>query len=360
MACKDCLLNCDTIISDQCVQYTGPEIEALGICPGDSLSEVEAAIIEKLLSFTGGSGIVLSDLITNGCTFMSDQLGTLPKSLLNILQILWTTGCTLKEMIDEIDSQISNNPVFNTACLTGLPANPTRDDILQAAVTLLCSIKTTVDLIPSTYVKLSDLTNLVTLIVNDINGGGGTVVQNYTKMVPYSIMAYYGPMSNFDGTGKGFSTLGFDKIYICNGNNGTPDIRGRVITGTVRNVPGGSLDAAVDPANPGNPNWELGMRQGTNTHTLTIPELAAHTHSVTDPGHTHNIYGITGGDDNNNNNTVRFAGGDKNQNESGFFFTNTQACQPAVTGITIDSSGGNQPHNNIQPSIGIPYIMYIP
>jgi len=351
MACKDCLLNCPDIISDQCVQYTGPDIDSLGICQGDPLSTFEAAIVERLLSFSDGSGIVIDDLVTSGCSFMSNQLGALPKSLLNVLQILWDTGCTLKEMIDEIDESIANNPVFNTACLSGLPSNPTRDDILQAAVNLICSIKTTVDAIPSTYVKLSDLTTLVTQIVNNINSGGGSTPQNNAKMVPYSVMAYFGPLSNFDSGGAGISSLGFEKIYLCNGQNGTPDLRGRVIVGAIRNVPGGGLDTAVDPAlNPNNPNWALNDKQGTAYHTLTIPQMPAHTHGITDPGDRHNFtYGLDSGGNRFSSNWMKH---DAN--------TASKQTQTNTTGITINSAGGGQPHNNIQPSIAGYYIMYIP
>lgn len=345
MACKDCLINCDNIVSDQCVQYTGPEIPELGICPGDTLYKFEAAIVKELLSFSDGSGIDISALVTNSCTFMSNQLGVLPKNLLNILQILWNTGCTLKELIDEIDTEIGNNPVFSTACLTGLPANPTRDDILQAAVNLLCSIKTTVDAIPTTYVKVSDLTTLVTQIVNNISSGGGTIQYN-TRLIPFSVMAYFGPLSNFDASGKGLTTLGFDKVYLCNGNNGTPDLRGRVIVGAVRNVPGGTPDTAVDPANPLNPNWAINDKQGENAHLLTIPQLPSHTHGITDAGHSHPYAGeLPDG---------RGSDGSKEATPA------TKQTGLAYTGISINSTGGNQPHNNIQPSIAGYYIMYVP
>lgn len=355
--CRDCLQNCDIIVGDKCVQYTGPDIPELGICQGDTLFQLEAAMVERLLSLSDGTGITLAELTVSGCDFMEDQLGVLPKTLQNVLQILWDTGCTLHEMITEINDEISNNPVFNTACLTGLPANPTRDDILQSAVALLCAIKTTVDAIPTTYVKLSDLTVLVTQIINNISGS----TQFNTRMVPYAPIAYFGSLSNFTAGGVGISALGYEKIYLCNGSNGTPDLRGRTVVGAIRNVGGSALDAAVDPAiSPNNPNWDMNLKLGETYHTLLTSEMPAHSHAVTDPGHRHNILGQSGGDNNDNNNTTRFAGGDKGQNESGFFFTNTQACQTATTGITIASAGGGQPHNNIQPSIGAPYIMYIP
>lgn len=360
MSCKDCLLNCPEIISDQCVQYTGPEIPLLGICPGDQLSEFEASIANQVISMLNGTGISPANVTVN-CTFLQDILGSASPTLSNLLQMLVTASCTLKDLVDAIDTAIGDSPAFDTACLTGLPANPTRDDILQAVVTLLCSINSTVAAFPTTYVKLSDLTNLVTQIVNTINGGGGTVVQNSTKLIPYTAMPYFGPLSNFDGQGKGISQLGFDKIYLCNGNNGTPDLRGRVVVGAIRSVPGGTLDAAVDPAvNPNNPNWALNDKKGETYHTLLLSEMPAHTHTITDAGHKHSILGISGGDNSDNNNTVRFAGGDKSNDQTGFFFTNTQACQTATTGITINNAGSGQPHNNIQPSIAAYYIMYIP
>src|SRR5688572_3268303 len=118
--CRDCLQNCPLIVPDKCVQYTGPDIPELGICQGDTLFQLEAAMVERLLSFSDGTGITLSELVTSECDFMEDQLGVLPKTLQNVLQILWDTGCTLHGMITEINDEIANNPVFNTACLTGL------------------------------------------------------------------------------------------------------------------------------------------------------------------------------------------------------------------------------------------------
>ena len=300
MACKDCLINCPEIVSDQCVQYTGPEIPLLGICPGDTLYQFEAAIASQVISMLDGTGISPAD-ITIDCTFLSDILGSASPTLSNLLQMLITASCTLKDLIDDINTAIGDNTVFDTSCLTGLPTSPTRDDILQAVVTLLCSISATVNAIPTKYVKLSDLTSLVTIIVNNINGGGGSVVQNNSKMVPYTAIAYFGSLSNFDGAGIGITSLGYEKIYLCNGSNGTPDLRGRIVVGAIRNVPGGTLDAAVDPAvNPNNPNWALNNKAGETFHTLLLSEMAAHTHTITDPGHKHNINGQTGGDNNDN------------------------------------------------------------
>jgi len=147
----------------------------------------------------------------------------------------------------------------------------------------------------------------------------------------------------------------------------TPDRRGRVGVGAF--TPATGLDPAVDPATPTtgifNPSYALGSKFGTNSIKLTISEIPPHSHTttVTLNPHKHDILGITGGDNNDNNNIVRFAGGDKNQGEVAFYFTNTEACQTTVVttaSVTVTDTGGNGYHSNNQPAIGAYYIMYIP
>jgi hypothetical protein len=175
-------------------------------------------------------------------------------------------------------------------------------------------------------------------------------------MVPFVANEYYGPLSNFDSQGIGIASLGFNRVFLCNGANGTPDKRGRAAVGAIRSVPGPALDPAVDPSvDPNNPNWGLGDKRGETFHILTPPEGPSHTHPVTDPQHTHDLG--TGG-------VVRTtAGGVGTLSGGGFNPGGVQALLntgSASTGITIGASGGNQPHNNIQPSIAAYYIMYIP
>lgn len=355
MACKDCLNNCPTIITDQCVLYTGPEIPLLGVCPGDQLSKFEEAVVEELTGVLTGAGINPAN-VTISCDFLSDILGVSSPSLSNLLQMLITASCTLKDLVDEINEQLANNTVFDTACLTGLPSNPTRDDILQAVVTLLCTIKTTVDAIPTTYVKNSDLTNLVTQIVNNIIGGG-SVTQYNTRMVPFGVVAYFGSLSNFDANGIGISSLGYEKIYLCNGLNGTPDLRGRTLVGAIQSVPGGPLDAAVNPAvNPNNPAWSVFMKLGETYHTLSSSEMPVHSHTVNDSGHSHSL-------------TFSNAIHSKDAGSTQVLSLGTNTISPvtiadrtgtSTTGITLSSTGGGQPHINIQPSMATYYITYIP
>jgi hypothetical protein len=345
MACTDCLQNCPQIISDDCVKYTGEEIPLLGICTGDQLSKVEEAVIDALLTALDGSGITLSDLNLTSCPDLQTLFGTQSKTLLNLMQFLYDQQCTLKEAIEDL---APTTLVFDKKCLTGLPTDPGTVDYLQAAVTLLCSHATTLASLSTTYVNLTDLNTLIAQYLSD------TSTSSYKdKLVPGIVYPYNGSLSNFDNTGKGLSASGFDKIYLCNGLNGTSDYRGRALVGAVRNVPGGSFDTAVDPTLVANPsmNYALGDKFGSGWITLTTTQIPSHTHTVTDPGHTHtsSMPPLDGG---------RCSGGDclKPAAASGSNVTTASA----FTGITIASTGGSQPHDNRQPSVAVNYIIYIP
>lgn len=75
---------------------------------------------------------------------------------------------------------------------------------------------------------------------------------------------------------------------------------------------------------------------GSKTHTLTSGEMPSHSHSVTDPGHTHTIDVIPGDQDGSGSNGSIL--GSKNTGS-------------ATTGISIQNTGGGSAHNNLQPYI---------
>ena len=209
--------------------------------------------------------------------------------------------------------------------------------------------------------------NLITTLVSTYPDlFGGTAPQVYTKLAPYVAYEYYGTLSNFDSGGKGIAEKGYDKVYICNGLNGTPDKRGRVAIGANVGVPGGALDAAVNPINNPLYSFSANTKLGEFQHVLTPNENASHTHSANEQSHSHftfvNLDGDTGDvSATTQPNRAAGLGGNSSYNVKGSTGAATVGKTSSTTPtITVNSSGLGTPHNNTQPSIGAYYYMYIP
>ncbi len=142
-----------------------------------------------------------------------------------------------------------------------------------------------------------------------------------------------------------------------NGNNvdtfNLPDLRGRVPVGKAASGTFQSLNASG----------------GTETETLTIAQIPAHAHGVSDPGHAHGVY------DPGHSHGVpwRFirdvgGGGNLTQTGGGSVWRNLSevpinASGTGIgiygngTGISIQNNGGGASHNNLQPYRVLNYII---
>ena len=150
---------------------------------------------------------------------------------------------------------------------------------------------------------------------------------------------------------------------LCNGANGTPDLRDRFIVGG-----GGSYS----PGNFGgtSSHTHTGTIQGT---ALTVQQLPAHSHSITDNGHSHSItdpghkHGLVQGPYTGSGNTT--PPGSNNQYGTNAFTDLHQtgiSIIAATTGITINSTGSGQTHthgatvdnaNHLPPYYALAFIM---
>lgn len=125
--------------------------------------------------------------------------------------------------------------------------------------------------------------------------------------------------------------------YLCDGNNGTPDLRNRFIVGAGDtysvNQTGGSADAIVV----------------SHTHTATSTSV------VTDPGHDHDINGSIGG----GNGQAQTAGAGTGNTTT----YSEQGTTSATTGITVAttttnaSTGTSGTNANLPPYFALCYIM---
>lgn len=362
MACNNCYNGCSETVSDKCVKYTGLDVPALGIENGDSLASVEQAIFNFLVPILDGSGVkpIIDDQYI--CEIIQSYLPTCTQcdgfTLNEILTAIIRTACRLKENVDSIFATLTVlNSNYSIGCLTGVSPSSDTHDVLQATINKLCSLEIELDnltaYVNNTFVKITDIDTFIQAYLS-----AQTNVN--LKMVPYAAVPYFGPLANFDVSGAGQGV--WTKIYLCNGNNGTPDLRGRTLVGATT-MPGGTMSPVVNPGGF-NPNYGLGLTAGANSVTLNLSQIPTHNHTatstvtLTDPGHTHNIYTNTS-DTGNTNRQVQGGTEENKASTSDQILTSTTGITVAVS-TTVDPSGSGQAHSNVQPSIGAYYIMYIP
>lgn len=119
-----------------------------------------------------------------------------------------------------------------------------------------------------------------------------------------------------------------------------PDLRGRTVIGTGQGDTWNGTGGAT--------NWALATKFGAEKHQMTVAEMPSHNHGVNDPGHSHSTQSARGG--------WGFLFGFDGQNQGGGA-SGRVPTNHVTTGITIQNSGNDQPHNNMQPSLVLNYII---
>lgn len=354
--CSNCYNGCTEIVSDKCVRYTGIDVPVLGIKNGDSLSFVEQALIGFLTAAVDGTGIIPIINDADICEIVSNNLPTCGDISLNdVLTAIIKSACQLQEQIDVIDATLTTlNADYTIGCLTGVTASSDTHAILQAVITKLCATDVALAALAANlstnYVRLDQLD----ILIQEYLDSEAPSDRYYNRMVPFTVVEYYGTLANFNGAGVG--TGQWEKIYLCNGANGTPDKRGRIGVGTLDMYGGGALSPEVDPSN-GNYNYVLNSTNGTNNVTLSTLQIPAHTHiavpSIVDPGHTHTYVKSSG-------NSLSYGNVGSNFFQGGVN-TQTTSSQTGITvNITNSSAGGGESHTNVPTVRACYYIMYIP
>lgn len=385
--CSNCYNGCTEIVSDRCVKYTGIDVPVLGIQTGDSLSFVEQALITFLTSTLDGTGIKINLGDTVVCNLIQQYLPTCGDlTIVDISKALIEAACDLQTQVDAIvaDIVVINNEIdvieadYTVRCLIdGTPSiTPSSGThaVLQATIDALCALA--LDL-STNYVPINSspghpgVNDYIQAYLNSISTS--TLVSN--KMVPYSVLPYFGPLSNFDGSGAGIGD--WLKVNLCNGQNGTPDLRGRTLVGTTTGMFGGPLAPAVDFNIPGSgsPNYILGSVAGANQVSLDITQVPSHTHSATavstvTPA-THSHLTVSSGTSVGLNAADPIDEGYSSGGNLGYSLRSAAGATAnvgktndvtisATTVVSNSATGGGLAHANIQPSIGSYFIIYLP
>ncbi len=120
--------------------------------------------------------------------------------------------------------------------------------------------------------------------------------------------------------------------YLCNGSNGTPDLRDRFVVGA------GSTYAVADT--------------GGSANAIVVSHSHTATSTVTDPGHTHLIPNTRAGSPNGG--AIYIAGGQSGPANTDNTGSNTTGITVSTTTASAGSSGTNA---NLPPYYALAYIM---
>lgn len=371
MSCSNCFNGCTEVSSTNCNKYTGPSIPELGIENGDSLTVVIQAITNHIVSIISGDGIIPNIDVAGVCKIVKDSLPLSGDITLNhYLQALINAACALDEKINGINQQLEQiDKPYDVCCLTGINADTKTHEVLQTVIKKVCSIDKALAAfildVTTNYLKTSQLNDLIAEYLASQNDNSYR-----NRMIPYVAQEYYGPLTSFDITGKGTDL--FTDIYLCNGQNGTPDRRGFTAVGVTTGMGGGALNPAVDPMSAGNPEYTLNGINGANTVTLTTNQIPSHNHTATSTAtalpHSHHMSKDGPRSDVNATYPIVLSSNTDLRDEyklrgtpgTADLFSTNSATVAITASTTVNATGGGQSHSNIQPSKGCYYIMYIP
>lgn len=159
----------------------------------------------------------------------------------------------------------------------------------------------------------------------DVNGK----IRGIGMVPPGAIVMFYGDISKFfDGQGTGLADTSYEGWQLCNGNNGSPDLRGRFVLGAGQ---GPDLTRRV-----------TGQIGGEETHVLTNPEIPIHDHQAT-----LNVYPPA-------------LKSEKIYHAWNSSRTYSYGAQTTPQAVKTTTAGEGKAHNNMPPFYTLAFIMRLP
>lgn len=361
---------------DTSVIYTGPAIPSLGICTGDTLNEVEAVVLQKLVDYSTGVGIHIPDIDLTACSLFSQFVTCCSDTCSDLnclMHVIFDSLCILDNRLKVVEDYINDLKAgpYNTACLTGLSANPTLKEIIQKLLIDYCALKAQVASIQNQLTTLT--TGLPTTIGNFLanalqscqgsggmtkSGTGASFTASFKGFVPVGgIIPYGGPTAGlFDTTGLGLANTPVCGWALANGNNGTTNMVEQVPVGAGTGVMGGTT-----PSNASGSNYTLFQKFGEAFHTLSGAEIPGVSFSGSTSSSTGSVqyFQVSRKHAQTGDNTMGYMGDGPGTSTAAGIPNGTLNFTIPGQSFSGSTGGGGGKHENRQPSTALLFIQRI-
>lgn len=283
----------DQQTSSHCVSWQGETYANLGVCRGDTLTEVGEVVLKKLEDFAKGEGISLKTL-TAKCESVEVKLKNTDYSLYQILKLILDSHCDLETAVSTLNAKVDDLKITldgSQLC----PSATTQQQIQQCVIDSVVELQKGLNNIIN---QLGDVVNNTSSInttinnsvgnflldrINSCNGGiqkngsGSTATLDLVGIVPPGgyIWGEF-DLSKFSSTGIG------NDIYcgyaLANGRNGTYDMRNEIpsMASTIQGVTRSFTY-----------NTNYGDRRGSDQITLKSNQTPPHEHTIQQTPHSH-------------------------------------------------------------------------
>lgn len=140
---------------------------------------------------------------------------------------------------------------------------------------------------------------------------------------------------------------------LCNGSNGTPDLRDRFIVGAGSSYAVGATGGAASVTLTADQ-----MPSHTHDITATTASAGSHTHTITDPGHSHVFNGgVTVPNGYFPGGSIVAGGSSSTSAATTGISINAAGAHTHTITATAATTGGGQAHENRPPYYALAYIM---
>lgn len=154
--------NLDIVPSNN-VPWNGPNIPCLGLCKGDSVSDIVVKLATKICELA--EPISLSTLTLECAVDMFSSIEPANRTIISVLQLMINNDCSLKDLIDNLQSQITGLSVHefivDLKCLAevdgyGNTLPYTQQTVTQNLLNEICSMKNTVNFLAGQYTEMQN------------------------------------------------------------------------------------------------------------------------------------------------------------------------------------------------------------